>query len=132
MGLGRFRRNLLRERVLLWLLPALVFRALIPVGFMPAGGHSLTLELCSSVGYVTSVVHFGADGLPVDDPRGGHVDRHSPCAFAASAPDALAPMAAAPTRPAAAASPLSDRYGSDILPGAASLYPPARGPPHLA
>jgi len=131
MGLGRFRRNLLRERVLLWLLPALVFRALIPVGFMPGVGQSLTLELCSSVGYVTSVVHFGADGLPVEDPQGGHGDRHSPCAFAASATAAPAPSAAMPTLPPAA-TPFSARRGSAILPGAPSLYPTARGPPHLA
>ncbi|MCU0975159.1 MAG: hypothetical protein MUC71_02465 [Steroidobacteraceae bacterium] len=119
----------LRERVLLWLLPALVFRALIPVGFMPGAGPALALELCSSAGFGSVFAVYEGEGAP----SGQHgTGSHEPCAFAAGASPALAPDIAAPDAPVPGAARVAARTLL-LLPAAApSLRPQPRAPPGLA
>lgn len=129
MDLSVWRRIRLRERVLLWLLPALVFRALIPVGFMPASGPALALELCSSAGFGSAFTLYDDDGAPTDRYKTGS---HEPCAFAASASAGPAPDIAAPDAPVPAAARVAARTFL-LLPAATpSLRPPPRAPPGLA
>jgi hypothetical protein len=51
----RFRR-LLRNHVLPWVVGALVLRAMIPMGFMPAEGATLGAVLCSTQGLQTEQI----------------------------------------------------------------------------
>lgn len=64
------------------LLIALCFRALLPVGFMPANaavGDGMEIVICTGMGAKTIVVD--ADGVPVPAPS--HEDQtESPCIFA--------------------------------------------------
>lgn len=86
--MNRFARRCLANSVLLGLLlAALTLRALIPVGFMPVagGGHSFSMQLCTSSGYQTVVVRFGQDGRPAP-PAPAH---DAPCLY--SVCSALAP-----------------------------------------
>jgi hypothetical protein len=53
----RFRR-LLRIHVLPWVVGALVLRAMIPMGFMPAGGTTLAAVLCSTQGQTTEQIEI--------------------------------------------------------------------------
>jgi hypothetical protein len=52
MSLGRLRACVIREWVLLLLLPALALRLLVPEGFMPAFGSDavLTMQMCHGDG----------------------------------------------------------------------------------
>jgi hypothetical protein len=76
----------IRQIALALLLPAMMFRAVIPVGFMPAvtSGH-VSLVMCSAVDVTASSTNGGTDRHNPDNARG-----NSPCHFAASA--ALAPL----------------------------------------
>ena len=116
----------LRERVLLWLLPALVFRALIPVGFMPVAGPVLALELCSSAGFASVFAPYDGAGAPADH---GGAGSHEPCAFAASANPGPAPEVIV----LATAGPAAIRVDAGHFPLLAaegpSLRPPPRAPP---
>jgi hypothetical protein len=53
----RFRR-LLRIHVLPWVVGALVLRAMIPMGFMPAEGTTLGAVLCSTQGLQTEQIEI--------------------------------------------------------------------------
>jgi hypothetical protein len=131
MNLGSWRRNRLRERVLLWLLPALVFRAFIPAGFMPASGHGLMLELCSAAGYGAAFVEYepAASG---DGHAGDVAGGHEPCAFAASASAAPSPSVAAIVLAASSFDEPRASHSVVRLPESPSLRPLPRAPPRFA
>lgn len=77
------KRCLSRTPVLGLLMAALVFRALIPTGFMP--GHEngkLVMELCSGFGTKSVVVDLGDKQFSHSSAR---LFDHSPCGFAAGA-----------------------------------------------
>jgi hypothetical protein len=92
MKLGRLRARVIREWVVLLLLPALAVRLLVPEGFMPAfgDGAELTMQMCHGDGKSSVIVRLtqGGDEAP-DDPQAGHA---APCVFAAAA--TIAPPAA--------------------------------------
>jgi hypothetical protein len=91
MNLGRLRARVLREWVLLLLLPALAFRLLVPQGFMPAFGADaeLTMQMCHGDGRSSVIVRLTRDGSEAPgEPQAGH---DAPCVFAAAA--AVAPPA---------------------------------------
>lgn len=117
--------------MLLWLLPALVFRALIPAGFMPAGGHGLLLELCSAQGFGALHVEYDAAGAGGDH-AGDGARAHQPCAFAASATVGPAPLVAAIGAVPPAAIDLAAEPASPALPPVHSLRPQPRAPPRFA
>jgi hypothetical protein len=76
------------------LLPLLVLRLLIPVGFMPmADAGGLSIALCPGEGprppAMTHLQHLHHGGHHGDTSGGG--EHHAPCLFAASAGAALAP-----------------------------------------
>lgn len=77
----------MRQMVLALLLPALMFRAAIPAGYMPSADTSgrVSLVMCSAVDVTASSTSGGTDRHNPDNARG-----NSPCHFAASA--ALAPL----------------------------------------
>jgi hypothetical protein len=50
------RQRFLRLHVLPWVLGALVLRAMIPMGFMPAQGTTLGATLCSTRGVLTEEI----------------------------------------------------------------------------
>ena len=124
--MASLRRVGLRERVLLWLLPTLVFRALIPVGFMPGAGSAFALELCSSAGFGSTFVAYDGDGTPVGHERSLG---HEPCAFAAGAGIGPAPEIASPAAPAPAVVSTAGRTAPILSALQASLRPPPRAPP---
>ncbi len=89
-GLGRMRA---RSRALLAaILPALVLRALIPVGFMPvAASAGPEIQLCPGI-VSAAGVHSGHHHHHEAGSAEGSA--HSLCVFAASAAPAVAPVAA--------------------------------------
>ncbi len=83
-------------------LPALLLRALIPVGFMPvATADGLSIEFCPDAGPLPAAAdphahhHHHTEGGP--DPSSA--SHHAPCPFAASATLAAAPDAASVAAP---------------------------------
>lgn len=78
-----------RPRLALLVLPALLLRALIPVGFMPvADAHGASLGLCPGMGVMRHAGH-GSHTVP-HDPRPGSLPdqsaaHHTPCLFSAGA-----------------------------------------------
>lgn len=109
----------------LWLaLAAVLYRALIPAGFMPATAEQArqgaVLVLCSG-------------GLLKQSQEPGHPAAHAyeQCAFAAAAAPALPPsVAAAASFPAAFTVPAAAQPAAQSLPQLA--LPPVRGPPQYA
>jgi len=92
MKLGRLRARVIREWVVLLLLPALAVRLLVPEGFMPAfgDGAELTMQMCHGDGKSSVIVRLTRDGSQApDDEQAGH---DAPCVFAAAA--TIAPPAA--------------------------------------
>jgi len=87
-SLHRLRRN--PWLVLGLALPALLLRAAIPLGFMPAAsaGTPFAMEMCP--GHVSTPVSVPADGQPA--PAGKH--HEAPCVFAAAAGLAPTPFVA--------------------------------------
>lgn len=82
------QRCLARTPMLGLLMAALVFRALIPAGFMPAHENgTLVMELCSGFGTKSAVVDFDDQGSTSSN----QLFEHSPCGFAAAALSALPP-----------------------------------------
>lgn len=94
------RRNLVRRIALLPLLVALLYRAAIPVGYMPMVGQNgwLTLELCTSVVAPAAAMplvamaahehHHHPDtlqGVPQTGHDHGTGDTHTVCPFATTA-----------------------------------------------
>jgi hypothetical protein len=96
MGFAKYRQQ--RLRIALALLPALLFRAAIPIGFMPMlddTGH-LSIAFCPGqtssalMGATHAAHHHHHPGSGNPDPGDGH---SSPCPFAATAAIAPPPIA---------------------------------------
>lgn len=71
------------------LLPALLFRLLVPAGFMPGldEGFSLTMQMCHGDGTTSIVVRYDGNGAPLDSEPGeptGRAGHEAPCVFATS------------------------------------------------
>jgi hypothetical protein len=122
-ALPRLRKQ--RRRWALLALPALLLRALIPVGFMPlATAQGLSIEFCPDAGPLPVAASAAAD------PHAHHhhhhaggadpssASHHAPCLFAASATLASAPDAAAVAAPHA-----FERTPGDADPGARAFVP---------
>jgi hypothetical protein len=118
-----------QKRLLAALLPLLVLRLLIPVGFMPmAGSDGLSIGLCPGDGPLPpTLAHLHHGGQHGGTGGGAH---HAPCLFAASAGAALAPAFLAlplSTPPAVpAALPRSDRHSPPSICRAQSPRAPPR------
>ena len=88
------------------LMAALLFRALIPTGFMPtrADDGTLVMELCSGFTTKTVVVHLddhaGQSGTD-HDPSHDDLFEHAPCGFAVAAAGAAPPATPAVLVPVA-------------------------------
>jgi hypothetical protein len=134
-ALARLRRR--RRRWALLALPALLLRALLPVGFMPlASADGFSLELCPDAGRLPAAASAAAD---LHAHHHHHADagqdassaaHHAPCLFAASAQLATAPgdaAAAGPATPAIAprdACRATRRFVPSILRSQAPRAPP--------
>jgi hypothetical protein len=116
-----------RSRASLWLLlaAALIMRAFVPQGYMPARSDSgtITVRVCGS-GHVVQIP-LGRGEAPDKAERA-----QPPCAFAGLGSPALPPPAfaelAAPPPVAAAFAPVGPDASSVVAP---RRLPPARGPP---
>lgn len=88
-------RCLSRTPIIGLLMAALLFRALVPAGFMPAQAENgeIVMQLCSGFGTKSVVVDMGASGATHDS--GSQLFDHSPCGFTAAAMAAPPPAAAA-------------------------------------
>jgi hypothetical protein len=76
-----------RQAVLALLLPALMFRAAIPAGYMPVSANGqLSLVMCSAV----DITAGGITGAATDRHNPDNARGNGPCHFAASS--ALAPL----------------------------------------
>jgi len=117
---------------------AMLARALVPAGWMPAiQGDRVRLILCDGtataaiapVGAMAGMAHHGRDA-PAHHP-GGMPDH--PCAFAGAVAALASPLAASPPilRPAAAVA-LPERRLVSIGRGLAAPPPPPTGPPAFA
>ncbi len=83
------QRCLSRTPVLGLLMAALVFRALIPTGFMPTHENgTLVMELCSGFGTKSVVVDLDDQESSTSSSQ---LFEHSPCGFAAAALSAPPP-----------------------------------------
>jgi len=99
LRLPPLRSRRIRYAALALLLPALLLRALIPAGFMPASGADsvLALQMCSTgTAEAAQTVRIDRDSLlRAFDPSGhepaGHDDRSKPCDFAVSSLGAAPP-----------------------------------------
>jgi hypothetical protein len=105
-ALPRLRKR--RRRWALLALPALLLRALIPVGFMPvATADGFSIEFCPDAGPLPAAASAAADPHAhhhhhtEGGPDRSSASHHAPCPFAASATLAAAPEAAAVAAPPA-------------------------------
>lgn len=78
-------RCLSRSPIIGLLMAALLFRALVPAGFMPAQAENgeIVMQLCSGFGTKSVVVDLGNGSATHDS--GSQLFEHSPCGFAAAA-----------------------------------------------
>jgi hypothetical protein len=78
-------RCLSRTPIIGLLMAALLFRALVPAGFMPAQAENgeIVMQLCSGFGTKSVVVDLGTGSATHDG--GSQLFDHSPCGFAAAA-----------------------------------------------
>jgi hypothetical protein len=111
-------RCLTRTPVIGLLMAALLFRALIPAGFMPAQGESgaIVMQLCSGFGGKTVLVELEDDGASTNP--GGQLFDHSPCGFAAAS------MSAPPLASAAVALSIGPDFHSAVE-GISSVIAPS-------
>jgi len=125
------------RRLTAWLLPALLLRSLIPLGFMPmADAGRLSIRLCPGEGAMPAAMaaahlqHLHHSGHPGAPHSGSH---QAPCLFAASATPALACACVAPPVPLAdAARCAAPEHVSTInLPSIRRTQSP-RAPPQFA
>jgi len=130
--LHRLRHRSGRDQAVAFILAALVFRALVPAGFMFASGdgHSLTVTMCHGAESRPAVVHYDDAGRPVDSSSGHRASEL--CPYAASAllapPPALDSARPIDTGPATA---LPDP-AAPMLPRDHARRPGARAPPLVA
>jgi len=93
----------IRTRLALLVLPALLLRALIPVGFMPvAGPGGVSIGLCPGDGAMAQIMtHAGHAGhaAPAGHHPGGSPDpsaaHHAPCVFSSGASVGFVPILSA-------------------------------------
>ena len=130
--LHRLRHRSVRDQAVAFILAALVFRALVPAGFMFASGdgHSLTVTMCHGAESRPAVVHYDDDGRPVDGSSGQRAS--DLCPYAASAllapPPALESARSIDTGPATA----GPDPAAPLLPRERDRRPGARAPPLVA
>jgi hypothetical protein len=132
-----------RTPVLGLLMAALLFRALIPTGFMPtrADDGTIVMELCSGFTTKTVVVHLdeaaehaghvGHVGGHAGDHDSSHGDlfEHSPCGFAVAATSAGPPAALAAVVPVSPQSSLTAPHAAVQTPPTIHRSQTPRGPP---
>jgi hypothetical protein len=77
-------RCLSRTPIIGLLMAALLFRALVPAGFMPAQAEDgrIVMQMCSGFSTKSVVVDLGTDSANHDS--GSQLFDHSPCGFTAS------------------------------------------------
>lgn len=126
----RSPRSNWRSLALLLALTGVLFRGLIPAGFMPAVGtaqpNGAILALCSG-GLLKAAPATGGD--PAGAPAAAASDE---CPFATAASPALPPdLPQLPPLPVAASAPLGDLSLPPAV-AARDLPPPARGPPSFS
>lgn len=119
---------------MLLVLLALLARALVPAGYMPAeGSRSFTVMLCndSNAQAIRIAIPVDAQGKDEGKGKGSHAD--SPCAFGALAGASLggadAPLLAVALEHILALGFLP--VTAPVLQGVFHLRPPLRGPPSL-
>ncbi len=125
------------------LMAALLFRALIPTGFMPtrADDGTIVMELCSGFTTKSVVVHLEAPADQashvghVDSQGGGHdsshgdLFEHSPCGFAVAATAAGPPSLLSAVVPIPSQSPLTELHAAVQTPPSIHRSQTPRGPP---
>ena len=111
-------RCLTRTPLLGLLMAAVVFRALIPVGFMAAPNAQgvIVMQLCSGFGSQSVTVDLGDNGAMNDPDR--RLFDHSPCGFAAATLSAPSPAAASLAFAGPAESP-------DVIPNLTNVVSPS-------
>jgi hypothetical protein len=138
LGAQAFSRRQRQLLLTLLVLPALAFRALIPIGFMPISDRDgIHIEFCPGEAQLPGVLgtqqlahhhhhHGGADhGAPAPA-------QHTPCPFALSASPAFAPAVAAAAAVAPAAAAPAERPTHGIFVPAIVRSQSPRGPPQIA
>jgi hypothetical protein len=144
-GLPYLRRRRLWLAVLV--LPALVFRAVVPFGFMPVvEGGGVTIGFCPGEGTLPpgiAAAHHshaqplhhhaaatpgGAAGDPADP---GPATHDAPCLFAASAAPAFAPAFLALAVPVVRLARIERSAATEVFPPSILRAQSSRGPPHL-
>jgi len=121
-----------RRRLTLLVLPVLLLRALIPLGFMPvAAGGGLAIGFCPGEGPMLSGLaghaHHAGGGA-----GGRDATHHAPCLFASSASAAFAsvPVAALPATAGVTAP--GERTAIQVFVPAILRTQSSRGPPSSA
>ena len=136
----------LRTGPFAWLLVcALLLRALIPAGWMPAANGSFGLELCAGMGEDGAGARFRQEAQRVLDQalagsaqhrngdRSDDSQKHQPCAFSGLAMAFAPPETAALTMPPAVGASLRPAsFTAAPGRGLAAPPPPATGPPAFA
>jgi hypothetical protein len=128
------------RRLAFLVLPALLLRALIPVGFMPlAGAAGMFLGLCPGASLGQGMAHVGHAGHGIShehhhsgggsDPGGTH---RAPCLFSAGASAGFATPLAAPALASAALTAPVDRSPARLFVPAILRAQSSRGPPSPA
>lgn len=128
------------------LMAALLFRALIPTGFMPmlASDGTIVMELCSGfttksvvvhlddhAGHAAHAGHVGHTDSHDDSHDSSHGDlfEHSPCGFAVAATGAGPPAVASAIAPIAPQTPLAEFRAVTRTPPSIHRSQTPRGPP---
>jgi hypothetical protein len=129
-----------RRRLALLVVPALLLRALIPVGFMPfAGTGGLSIGLCPAAaelppGVSTPAPHAGQTGHTHHggSPGDTGTSHHPACLFSAGAATVFAATLSAPALLAPALTTLDARGAQRVFLPAILRAQSPRGPPILA
>jgi hypothetical protein len=131
-----------RARLALLVLPALLLRALIPMGFMPlVDATGVSIGFCPGAGVMPGqpadavrAQHFGHAHAPHAGGRagGGGALHHAPCLFASGAASAFAAALPAPALAASALPSTDDRAAPAVFLPAIRRAQFARGPPLIA
>ena len=129
-------------RLALLVLPALLLRALIPMGFMPlADATGVSIGFCPGAGVMPGppadavhAQHFGHAHAPHAGGRSGGSGalHHAPCLFASGAASAFAAALPAPALAAAALPSTDDRAAPGVFLPAIRRAQFARAPPLIA
>ena len=121
-----------RRRLALLVLPALLLRALIPLGFMPvAAGGGLAIGLCPGEGPMPSGVAGHAQHAG-EGAGGRDATHHAPCLFASGATATSASLPAAALPATAGATVSGERTAIRVFVPAILRTQSSRGPPPSA